>query len=150
MERQEFLSKLGLGLVVVCTGCSLVSCGGSKGNDPGPSTGGGTPHPVQGSGNLFSVDLSSQLPNIGDSTVSNGVILVRIASGNTASAFTAVQVACTHQGTAINYNTGQGIFICPLHGSEFSKSGAVVLGPASSPLQKYNVTIDGNSLTVSA
>ncbi|HEY4196841.1 MAG TPA: Rieske 2Fe-2S domain-containing protein [Mucilaginibacter sp.] len=151
MERQEFLSKLGLGLVVVCTGCSLASCGsGSKGNDPGPSTGGGDPHPIQGSGNLFSVDLSSQLTSIGDSTVSNGIILVRVASGNTANAFTAVQVACTHQGTSINYNANQGIFICPLHGSEFSKSGSVVLGPASKPLQKYTVTIDGNNLTVSA
>jgi cytochrome b6-f complex iron-sulfur subunit len=149
MERHEFLSKLGLGLVVVCTGCSLVSCG-SKGSDPGPSTGGGAPHPPQGSGNLFMVDLSSQLANIGDSTVSNGVILVRIAAGNTADAFTAVQVACTHQGASINYNSGQGIFICPLHGSEFSKSGAVILGPASSPLQKYNVTINGNTLTVSS
>jgi cytochrome b6-f complex iron-sulfur subunit len=99
---------------------------------------------------LFTIDLSSKLTSIGDSTVSNGVILVRIAAGETADAFTAVQVACTHQGTSINYNTGQGIFICPLHGSEFSKTGAVVLGPASSPLQKYTVTIDGNNLTVSS
>ena len=90
MERQEFLSKLGIGLVAVCTGCSLVSCGG-KSSNPGPSTGGTTPPPGKGSGNLFNVDLSSQLPNIGDSTTQNGVILVRIADGNTAAAFTAVQ-----------------------------------------------------------
>jgi cytochrome b6-f complex iron-sulfur subunit len=148
MERHEFLSKLGIGFVAVCAGCSLVSCG-SKGGNPTPA-GGGAPHPPSGSGNLFSLDLSSKLTNIGDSTVQQGVIVVRIAAGNTESAFTAVQVACTHQGNAINYNTGQGIFICPVHGSEFSKSGAVVLGPAASPLQKYNVIINGNTLTVSA
>lgn len=126
----------------------MVSCG-SKGSNPTP-TGGGTPHPPSGSGNLFVIDLNSQLTNIGDSTVQQGVILVRIAAGNTSSAFTAVQVACTHQGNSIGYNAGQGIFICPAHGSEFSKTGAVVMGPAMSPLQKYNVVVTGTALTVSA
>lgn len=149
MERQEFLAKLGLGLAVVCTGCSLAGCG-SKGSDPGPSTGGGIPAPPKGTGNLFTADLSSQLANIGDSMVMQGVILVRIAAGNTANSFTAVQLACTHQGTSINYNNGQGIFICPLHGSEFSKTGTVIVGPAALPLQRYSVAIDGNTLTVSA
>jgi Rieske Fe-S protein len=151
MERQEFLSKLGIGLIAACAGCSLVSCGGSgKSSDPGPSTGGGAPHPTPGSGNIFTADLSSQLSNIGDSIVQQGVILVRIAAGNTAASFTAVQVACTHQGTSIGYNKGQGLFICPLHGSEFSKTGAVLQGPASSPLQEYTVVVSGTSLTVSA
>jgi cytochrome b6-f complex iron-sulfur subunit len=149
MERQEFLSKLGIGLVAVCAGCSLVSCGGKSAN-PGPSTGGAAPPPPKGTGTLFSADLSSQLANIGDSIVQQGVILVRIASGNTAAAFTAVQVACTHQGTAIGYNTGQGIFICPAHGSEFSKAGAVLVGPAALPLQEYTVVVNGNALTVSS
>ena len=149
MERQEFLAKLGIGLAVVCTGCSLASCGGSKSSDPNP-TPGGTPPPT-GSGNLFTLDLANQLPNVGDSKVTSGVILVRIAADNVASSFTAVQVACTHQGTAIDYNTGQGIFICPLHGSEFSKTGQVLLGPAALPLHKYTVSIDANNvLTVSA
>lgn len=149
MERKEFLGKLGVGLVAVCTGCGLASCGGSKSSDPNP-TPGGTPPPV-GSGNLLTLDLSSQLSTIGASKVQNGIILVRIADGNVPASFTAVQVACTHQGTAINYNNGQGIFICPLHGSEFSKTGQVLLGPAASPLQRYTVTIDSNNmLTVSA
>jgi Rieske Fe-S protein len=148
MERQEFLSKLGMGFVALCAGCSLVSCG-SKGSNPTPN-GGETAHPPTGSGNLFSLDLSNRLANVGDSAVQQGVIVVRIAAGNTESAFTAVQVACTHQGNSINYNAGQGIFICPAHGSGFSKNGAVVLGPAASPLQKYNVVVDGNTLTVSA
>jgi cytochrome b6-f complex iron-sulfur subunit len=37
-----------------------------------------------------------------------------------------------------------------LHGSEFSKTGAVIVGPAALPLQRYNVAVDGNNLTVSA
>ena len=148
MERQEFLSKLGIGLAAVCAGCSLVACGG-KSSNPSPSGNAPTP-PAKGSGNLFTADLNTQLPNVGDSVVQQGVILVRLSAGNTADAFTAVQVACTHQGNSIGYNTGQGIFICPAHGSEFSKTGAVVQGPAALPLQKYTVTVTGSTLTVSA
>ena len=150
MDRSEFLSKFGLGLVAVCAGCGLASCG-SKGNDASPVIVGGAPSPpAPGSGNLFTVDLNSQLQSVGDFKVSNGVILVRIAAGDSADAFTAVQVACTHQGTAINYNAGQHMFICPAHGSEFSQQGQVLVGPATLPLHDYNVTISGTDLTVSA
>ena len=152
MERAEFLSKFGLGLAAVCAGCSLVSCG-SKGSNPSPggvTIGGAPPPPATGSGNLFTVDLSGQLMNVGDSIVSNGVILVRLASGNLPTSFTAVQVACTHQGTAIAYNEGQHRFICPAHGSEFSDSGQVLVGPAALPLHEYTVSVDNTILTVSS
>jgi Rieske Fe-S protein len=146
MERSEFISKLGLGMLV-CAGCGFASCG-SKNSDPTPAQ--GQPPPASGSGTLFTSNLSTELPNIGDSKVADGVILVRIAGGNTAASFTAVQVACTHQGTAIAFNTGQDRFICPLHGSEFSTSGAVLLGPAVIALQEYKIDIAGNTLTVSS
>ncbi|RYD87962.1 MAG: Rieske (2Fe-2S) protein, partial [Sphingobacteriales bacterium] len=103
-----------------------------------------------GSGSLFSVNLANDLQTVGSSKVAGGVILVRLAADNVPASFTAVQVACTHQGTAINYNTNQGKFICPNHGSEFSTTGAVVVGPATQPLKKYTVTIDGDNLTVAA
>lgn len=152
MERQEFLAKLGISMAAVCAGCSLVGCG-SKGSDPTPggTTGTGivTP-PKAGNGNLFTVNLPSELQAVGSSKIAGGVILVRLAAANEAASFTAVQVACTHEGTSINYNTNQGIFICPNHGSEFNTAGAVLLGPAARSLQKYNVTIVGDTLTVSA
>jgi len=96
------------------------------------------------------VDLSSKLTNIGDSAVSNGVIVVRLASGNVPASFTAVQVACTHQGTAIAYNQGEHRFICPAHGSEFSDNGQVLAGPAALPLHEYTVAVDNATLTVSS
>lgn len=152
MERSEFLAKFGITMAAVCAGCGLAACG-SKGSDPSPGgvdVGGATPPPTTGSGNLFTVDLGSQLTSIGSSKSQSGVIIVRIADGNDPGSFTAVQVACTHQGTAINYNTSQQKFICPAHGSEFSKSGAVLVGPASTSLHRYTVSVDGTTLTVSA
>lgn len=148
MERHEFLAKLGIGMAAVCAGCSIISCG-SKVNDPTPNSGGNNNPPTSG-GELFTVDLNNELQSVGSSKVSNGVILVRLAAGTTASAFTAVQVACTHQGTPVNFNTNQGMFVCPNHGSEFSTSGAVVLGPAATALKQHAVTITGSTLTVAA
>lgn len=146
MERHEFLTKLGIGVAAVCTGCSIISCG-SKVTDPTPDNGG---DPPPGNGGLFSVNLANDLQAVGSSKILNGVIVVRLAAGDVPASFTAVQVACTHQGTNIDYNTNQGMFICPNHGSEFSTAGAVILGPATQPLKKYNVAVDGSNLTVSA
>jgi cytochrome b6-f complex iron-sulfur subunit len=144
MERNEFLSKLGIGVAAVCVGCAFASC--SKSGDSTNSSSA----PAPGSGTVFTADLTTELTAIGQNKVASGVILVRIATGNVASSFTAVQIACTHQGNFINYNTAQGIFICPAHGSEFSSSGSVLLGPATTALQKYTVSINGSLLTVTA
>ena len=147
MERDEFLSKLGIGVLAACMGCGLVSC--SKGSDATPSDSNNNTN-TPPAGTSFNVDLSNSLTNVGDSKISSGIILVRIAAGNAASSFTAVQVACTHEGTAINYNNSQGLFICPLHGSEFTKTGAVIQGPAAAALKQYNVAVTGTTLTVTA
>jgi cytochrome b6-f complex iron-sulfur subunit len=151
MERKEFLEKLGITMAAVCAGCSLYSCGSDPKDEPSP--GGGTTPPGGSnppSGTLFTADLNTELRNVGDTKVSNGVILVRLAAGSASTAFSAVQVACTHQGTSINYNNAQGKFICPNHGSQFSTSGSVLLGPATTALKAYNVAVTGSTLSVSA
>ena len=50
----------------------------------------------------------------------------------------------------IEFKNAQGNFVCPNHFSEFSTSGAVTKGPATSNLKKYNIAITGNTLTVTA
>lgn len=147
MNRQEFLTKFGISMAAVCAGCSLYSCGSKPGDNPTPNS---QTNPPANSGALFTANLNNELQNTGDFKVADGVIIVRLKAGNTTDAFTAVQVACTHQGTSINYNNAQGKFICPNHGSQFSTTGAVLLGPATQSLQVYKVSISGNTLTVSA
>lgn len=141
MEREEFLSKLGIGLLAVCTGCGMAACSTNKNNDPAPSPGAGV---------VFTADLNTELLAIGGSKTASGVILVRIAAGNIASSFTAVQVACTHEGTMIAYNSTQSKFVCPLHGSQFSQSGQVLMGPAVVALKKYTVSVSGSTISVAA
>jgi cytochrome b6-f complex iron-sulfur subunit len=146
MERDEFLSKLGIGALAVCMGTCMAAC--SKSGDAMPSNNNGVGVTPPASGTTITADLNSSLTTVGDSKVSNGVIIVRVATGNVASSFTAVQVACTHEGTSINYNNSQSLFICPLHGSIFSKTGAVVQGPATTALKQYTVSVASNTLTV--
>jgi len=145
MKRTKFLSTLGIGLAAACTGC-LAGCG--KGEEATP--GGGTiAPPVPPAGVSFSMDLNTDIKSVGESKVANGVIVVRIAAGNVISSFTAVQVACTHEGISIAYNGAQGNFVCPKHGSVFTNAGVVTTGPATKDLKKYTLAITGSMLTVS-
>ncbi len=144
MDRKEFLSTFGFGLAAVCAGGCLASC--SKGDPDSPSEG-NPPTPSPGAIN-FNVDLANEIKNVGESVVKSGVIVVRLATGTAPGSFTAVQVACTHQGTAIDYNASIGNFVCPNHGSQFTTAGAVINGPATTSLKKYKIAITGNTMTV--
>jgi Rieske Fe-S protein len=53
--------------------------------------------------------------------------------------FAVIGALCTHLGCVVAA-TGDG-FACPCHGSQFSKEGRVVKGPAPSPLAWYEVTL---------
>ena len=138
MERKEFLSTLGFS-VAACACGALVSCSKSSDN---PGTGGGTDTPIE-------IDLTTSLLTVGSSLTRSGIIIVRLADGNNVASFTAVDVACTHQGTSVFFSTGSNSFVCPNHGSEFSTTGSVIQGPATRALKKYNITITGNTLSVS-
>jgi len=137
MERREFLGSLTGPVLAACAVCmGACSKSGSSGS-------------VSPASNVnFTIDLAANLTTVGSSFISNGVIIVRLATGNTPSSFTAVQVNCTHEGTGINYIPSSNNFLCPSHGSTFSTSGTVTLGPASSSLKQYNVSISGTTMTV--
>lgn len=141
MERREFLGSLTGPVAAVCAVC-MGACSKSAGSsNPGNPV---TPPPAN-----FTIDLASNLLTVGSSMVQSGVIVVRLAAGNTVGSFTAVQVACTHEGTSINWNPPTNGFLCPNHGSRFTSAGNVTLGPASSNLKVYGVSISGNIMTVS-
>lgn len=64
--------------------------------------------------------------------------------GRDAQGLYAMTTTCTHQGCDMR---GQGRvsgdhITCRCHGSEFDANGAVLVGPASSPLQHYAVSVD--------
>ena len=136
MDRRKFLSQVGFGatamLVPACIG-GLASCSG-EGAEPSAPT------------NVdFTVDISSgSLSSNGGFIASNGIIIARTNSGT----FLAVSAACTHQGTTVNYYSGDNNFVCPNHGAVYNSSGTVTKGPATTDLTQYKTSLSGNSLRI--
>lgn len=142
MERRKFLTEMGQATAAVCSIGFLASCSKSDNNS--------TPNPGGGGGSTkLTANLDTELTAVGSSKVSGNVIVVRTATGNTSSSFSALSLICTHQQCTVAYNASDNDFKCPCHGSEYSISGAVIQGPATVALTKYTVSINGNTLTVS-
>ena len=66
--------------------------------------------------------------------------------GRDAGGLYAMTNTCTHQGCdAEPVGSGSSATVrCPCHGSQFDRNGAVVRGPASSPLTHFAVSVDGS------
>lgn len=132
MDRKEFISLVGMSAGALLLGC-VSSC---KKEDATPAT-------VD-----FTLDLSLAeniaLNTNGGSRIVSGVIVAKTLAGN----YIAVSSACTHQGTTVNFDSANNRFNCPNHGSNFSTTGTVLNGPASTALKQYTVTLTGTSLRV--
>jgi Rieske Fe-S protein len=74
-------------------------------------------------------------------------VLVRVPSQPVAvkridaSSFEAFSMICTHEGCLVAI-TGAQQFDCPCHQSRFSNTGAVLRGPATRPLPKFETSYD--------
>ena len=73
------------------------------------------------------------------------VVVAQPAEGD----FVAFSARCTHQGTPVEAGDGL-VLTCPNHGSAFDAGdgGAVLKGPATSPLQPVAVTQQGDQLVL--
>lgn len=142
MNRRDILKAfLSGGTVLLVATALLTSC--ETQDDPG----GGNPGGNNNSGPL-TIDITSSefaaLASAGGYVVKNGIIIINIG-GDT---FVALSAICTHQGCVVGYNSTAGNVQCGCHGSVFSTAGAVLNGPASTPLAKYSVSKAGNILTI--
>ena len=98
----------------------------------------------------FTLDLStpaySALNSNGGSVIKDSIIIARTSSG----IYVALSSICTHQGSTIGFESSANRFHCPNHGSNFSIDGAVINGPATSSLKRYNTQLNGTSLRIYA
>jgi cytochrome b6-f complex iron-sulfur subunit len=105
--------------------------------------------PQIGSPVNFTVDMTKPenvaLKTPGGSVVSNGIVIIALASS-----FTALSQTCTHQGCKVNYDESSNNLVCPCHGGTYNIDGKVIAGPPPSPLKKYTVTKNGDILTIKA
>jgi len=95
----------------------------------------------------LSIDLTdgkyASLLATGGFYIESNVIVI-----NTGDGYIALSSVCTHSGCRVSYNHGNGNLPCPCHGSIFSTAGSVIQGPANAPLAKYDVSQEGDILTI--
>ena len=163
MERKEFLNLVGMSVGAVILQNCLSGC--AKASDPTPAiippvtppvippTGGGTTTVSGLTGNNsiakgiidFSLDITnksfSDLATNGKAIISGDIIVARTKAGD----FLALEKACTHESTTVNYIADTNIFLCPNHSSEFNANGSVKKAPASTPLKSYKATFDSKT-----
>ncbi|GAB4007845.1 hypothetical protein GCM10028808_12520 [Spirosoma migulaei] len=162
MNRGEFIRSLGMSsaalMAFYCMGTGLTAC--SKSSDD-VTPGGTVVTPAAGvTGNAdaskgaisFTVDLTnsnySKLKTAGQYAIIGSLIVAKSKSGS----FVALSKTCTHEGTEVQYRAAQDDIYCSNHGSEYSLTGAVDVGPATKALTQYKTSLsaDGNTLTVTA
>lgn len=61
----------------------------------------------------------------------------------------AYSILCTHKGCPVLYRPEQRMLICPCHWSTFdpAKSGSLVIGQASQPLPRIELSVEGDRVT---
>ena len=133
---------------------TLQACGGSNGN---PNDPGVNPLPALPNLNATVVNGAATVTAAGTAlssaggaaivtTPNLGTVLVVRQDAATVSVLTAT---CTHQQCTI---TGfqNNVFQCPCHGSQFNATGGVIRGPATQSLRRYNATVSGDVISITA
>ena len=140
MERRKFFRNFAVGGSLLLTAPVLFnSCSDDSTEDDNNNnnTGG------------ITVDLNdaayAALKTVGGFAYKGDIIIIR----STDTVYIALSKVCTHSQCTVTYNSSSKDIPCPCHGSKFNTEGAVLNGPAASPLKKYDVKLNGNILTIS-
>src|SRR5687768_7072590 len=128
----------------------LPACGDGSSSPTSPSGAASTLGVLPGRFTGTTVQLTvagSALADVGGAVLvesTAGVFLVARAS---ASAFSAIEAVCTHEGCTITGADGA-TYVCPCHGSRYNRSGQVLAGPARASLRQYANTFTDGVVTI--
>ncbi len=142
MERRKFFRNFAIGGSLLLTAPVLFnSCSDDSTNDDNNNN--------NNNNGDITVDLNdsafASLKTVGGYAYKGDIIVIR----STDTVYLALSKVCTHSQCTVTYNSTNKDIPCPCHGSKFTTNGAVVNGPATSPLKKYDVKLNGNILTIS-
>jgi len=142
MERRKFFRNFAIGGSLLLTAPVLFnSCSDNSSDDDNNNN--------NNNNGDITVDLNdsaySNLKTVGGYAYKGDIIVIRSSD----TVYLALSKLCTHSQCTVTYNSSSKDIPCACHGSKFTTTGAVVNGPATSPLKSYNVKLNGNILTIS-
>ena len=89
----------------------------------------------------------SPLADVGGAALVESTAGVFLISRTNASAFSAIDAVCTHEGCTITGLAGD-TYVCPCHGSRYTLNGQVTGGPARASLRRYATTFTDGVVTI--
>ncbi|MET7292866.1 Rieske (2Fe-2S) protein [Streptomyces griseoloalbus] len=125
--------------VLLATGAAALTAGCGGDGEGGPSTESAGPHATAGQELASTADIP-----VGGGTIfrDEKVVVTQPEEGD----FKAFSAVCTHQNCVVA-DVADGTVNCACHGSRFRiADGSVDHGPATRPLPKERITVDGNSI----
>ncbi len=88
---------------------------------------------------------SSMAPGSVKSAVNGGNKILVIRDGD---GMRALSKACTHKSCTVKWDQENNMIRCPCHGSRYALTGEVLKGPAKKPLQKIDLKIENDLVSV--
>lgn len=143
-----------------CTGACQVASGATLATLVAACSGGGSP--TSPSGNPTKLGVSTgrftgtgvQVSVAGTALAdTGGAVLVESTAGVFllarvgANAFSAIDAVCSHESCTVTGADGSS-YVCPCHGSRYSRSGEVLQGPARAALRQFPTTFSEGTVTI--
>jgi len=89
----------------------------------------------------------SPLDNVGGAALVESTAGVFLMSRTSATAFMAVDAICSHESCTVTGADGN-VYVCPCHGSRYSRTGQVLEGPAKASLRQFATTFADGVVTI--
>lgn len=149
VSRRQFCA----GACQVASGATIATmfsaCGG--GSPTSPSSPAAALGVVTGrfAGSSVQVTVAgSALNDVGGAALVESIAGVFLVSRTNVNAFTAIDAVCTHESCTVTGSDGNA-YVCPCHGSRYSRSGQVLAGPAKASLRQFPTTFADGVLSIS-
>jgi Rieske Fe-S protein len=150
ISRREFCA--GACQIASCATLATFVSGCSGDESPSSPSGGGTSLLPVLSGQFANsrVQLTttgSALANVEGTALVESIAGVFLVARTGTTTFSAIDATCTHEGCRVNSVSGA-TYVCPCHGSRYSRNGQVVQGPARASLRQYTTAFANDVLTI--
>ncbi|RZT84719.1 Rieske Fe-S protein [Pseudonocardia sediminis] len=141
MGRRAAIAGAGVAAVGLVAACSSGGSGDAAGGQPATD---------QPAADLPEGAPGTVLGPVSSVPVGGGVVFADqqvVVTQPAAGRFQGLSTVCPHQGCQVNA-IRDGAVICPCHGSRFGLDGAVLEGPATTPLARRAVAVSGQNVTL--